>query len=237
MTPFPLIGELNNVTIVAFLWWDILEIELIELLEAEKNMWLQEEWVRHILNTKKWSKYGQTGKKSVENNLVQSHRRATVGTNCWNVNSDPNRLLQRGHCQMFARLLPGGAGIEPVCTVGRQQAGGDNVTLQCSTKKCWALPFRYLQTWTPFMETIFPIAVGSLSRTVCPAIQPTLLRISFEGHNNKCRVLSPNSPDPYPTEHMWDVLDKYVQSIEAPSRNIQDLKDQLVLVPDTTAHF
>ncbi|KAI4808546.1 hypothetical protein KUCAC02_000603, partial [Chaenocephalus aceratus] len=41
-----------------------------------------------------------------------------------------------------------------------------------------------------------------------------------------------------PVEHLWDVLDKQVRSMEAPPRNLQDIKDLLnVLVPATTAHL
>ncbi|KAK3556871.1 hypothetical protein QTP70_022374 [Hemibagrus guttatus] len=37
-----------------------------------------------------------------------------------------------------------------------------------------------------------------------------------------------NSPDFNPIEHLWDVLDKQVRSMEAPPRNLQDLKDLLL---------
>ncbi|KAK3510120.1 hypothetical protein QTP70_026836, partial [Hemibagrus guttatus] len=38
----------------------------------------------------------------------------------------------------------------------------------------------------------------------------------------------PNSSDLNPIEHLWDVLDKQVQSVEAPPRYLQDLKDLLL---------
>ncbi|KAK3534057.1 hypothetical protein QTP86_001193 [Hemibagrus guttatus] len=52
----------------------------------------------------------------------------------------------------------------------------------------------------------------------------------FDEHNNEFEVLTrpPNSPDLKPVEHLWDVLDKQVQSMEAPPRNLQDLKDLLL---------
>ena len=51
----------------------------------------------------------------------------------------------------------------------------------------------------------------------------------FEEHNNEFEVLTwpPNSPDLNPVELLWDVLDKQVQSMEAPPHNLQDLKDLL----------
>ncbi len=39
---------------------------------------------------------------------------------------------------------------------------------------------------------------------------------------------SPYSPDLNPIKHLWDVLNKQVQSMEAPLHNLQDLKDMLL---------
>ncbi|KAK3526639.1 hypothetical protein QTP70_030847 [Hemibagrus guttatus] len=52
----------------------------------------------------------------------------------------------------------------------------------------------------------------------------------FDEHNNEFEVLTcpPNSPDLNPIEHLWDVLDTQVQSMETPPRNLQDLKDLLL---------
>lgn len=46
----------------------------------------------------------------------------------------------------------------------------------------------------------------------------------LEEHNNEFEVINwpPNSE-----EHLWDVLNKRVPSIEAPPHNLQDLKDAL----------
>ncbi|KAK3519389.1 hypothetical protein QTP70_026949 [Hemibagrus guttatus] len=52
----------------------------------------------------------------------------------------------------------------------------------------------------------------------------------FDEHNNQFEVLTwpPNSPDLNPIQHLLDVLDKQVRSMEAPPRNLQDLKDLLL---------
>ncbi|KAK3555385.1 hypothetical protein QTP86_015670, partial [Hemibagrus guttatus] len=52
----------------------------------------------------------------------------------------------------------------------------------------------------------------------------------FDDHNNQFEVLTwpPNSPDLNPVQHVWDVLNKQVPSMEAPPRNLQDLKDLLL---------
>ncbi|KAK3525649.1 hypothetical protein QTP70_002558 [Hemibagrus guttatus] len=52
----------------------------------------------------------------------------------------------------------------------------------------------------------------------------------FDEHNNQFEVLTwpPNSPDLNPIQHLWDVLNKQLRSMEAPPRNLQDLKDLLL---------
>ncbi|KAK3548964.1 hypothetical protein QTP70_022657 [Hemibagrus guttatus] len=52
----------------------------------------------------------------------------------------------------------------------------------------------------------------------------------FHMHNNKFEVLAwpPNSTDLSPIKHLWDVLDKQVQSMEATPCNLQDLNDLLL---------
>ncbi|KAK3557036.1 hypothetical protein QTP70_024249 [Hemibagrus guttatus] len=52
----------------------------------------------------------------------------------------------------------------------------------------------------------------------------------FDEHNNEFEVLTwpPNSPNLNPIEHLWDVLNKQVRSMEASPHNLQDLKDLLL---------
>ncbi len=52
----------------------------------------------------------------------------------------------------------------------------------------------------------------------------------FEELNNEFEVLTwrPSSPDLNSIEHLWDVMKKQVRSMEAPPRNLQDLKDLLL---------
>jgi len=53
----------------------------------------------------------------------------------------------------------------------------------------------------------------------------------FEEHNKGFEELPwpPNYPDLNPTEHLRDVLDQQIPSMEAPPHNMQDLKDLLLM--------
>ncbi|KAK3527039.1 hypothetical protein QTP86_008668 [Hemibagrus guttatus] len=81
----------------------------------------------------------------------------------------------------------------------------------------------------PFMETLFPDVCGLFQQDNAPCHKAEMVQEWFDDHNNKFEVLTwpPNSPDLNPIQHLWDVLDKQVQSSEAPPRNLQDLKDLL----------
>lgn len=82
----------------------------------------------------------------------------------------------------------------------------------------------------PFMETVFPDGTGLFQQDNAPCHKAKMVQEWFEEHNNEFKVLTwpPNSPDLNPIEHLWDVLDKQVRSMEAPPRNLQDLKDLLL---------
>ncbi|MCI4382883.1 hypothetical protein PGIGA_G00019780 [Pangasianodon gigas] len=80
----------------------------------------------------------------------------------------------------------------------------------------------------PFMATVFPNGRGLFQYAPCHTAK--IVQEWFEEHDKVFKVLiwPPNSPDLNPIEHLWDVLDKQVQSIEHPPRNLQDLKDLLL---------
>ncbi|KAK3525325.1 hypothetical protein QTP86_029840, partial [Hemibagrus guttatus] len=63
-----------------------------------------------------------------------------------------------------------------------------------------------------------------------PCHKEKMVQEWFDEHNNQFEVLTPppNSPDLNPIQYLWDVLDKQVQSMEAPPHNLQDLKDLLL---------
>ena len=82
----------------------------------------------------------------------------------------------------------------------------------------------------PFMETVFPGGCGLFQQDNAPYHKAKMVQEWFEEHNNEFEVLTwpPNSPDLNPIEHLWDVLNKQVRSMEAPPHNLQDLKDLLL---------
>ncbi|KAJ4948457.1 hypothetical protein JOQ06_019991 [Pogonophryne albipinna] len=71
----------------------------------------------------------------------------------------------------------------------------------------------------------------SISKTAALVGCSSGLFQQVEEHQNELKVLTlpPNSPDLNPVEHLWDVLDKQVRSMEAPPRNLQDIKDLLLM--------
>ena len=80
------------------------------------------------------------------------------------------------------------------------------------------------------MVTVFPDVCGLFQQDNAPCPKTKMDQEWFDDHNNENEVLTwlPNSPDLSQIEHLWDVLDKQVQSMEAPPRNLQDLKDLLL---------
>uniref|UniRef100_A0A671YBG6 Tc1-like transposase DDE domain-containing protein n=1 Tax=Sparus aurata TaxID=8175 RepID=A0A671YBG6_SPAAU len=84
----------------------------------------------------------------------------------------------------------------------------------------------------PFIQTVFPDGSGFFQRDSTPRHTAKIVQEWFEEHNDEFTVLTwpPNSSDLNPIEHLWDVLNKQVQSMEAPPCNLQDLKDLLLIL-------
>ncbi|KAK3541531.1 hypothetical protein QTP86_029169 [Hemibagrus guttatus] len=102
--------------------------------------------------------------------------------------------------------------MAPGCTMGRRRAGGGGVMLWAMF--CW--------------ESLGPAIHVDVTLT-----RSTYLFADqewFDEHNNQFEVLTwpPNSPDLNPVQHLWDVLDKQVPTMETPPHNLQDLKDLLL---------
>ncbi|MCJ8743381.1 hypothetical protein PDJAM_G00093370 [Pangasius djambal] len=152
-------------------------------------------------------------------------------------------LLHHVDGRVRVRCLPG-VEMAPGCTMGRRQAGGGSVMLWATF--CWETlrpgihvdvtltrP-TYLNTVADqvhlFMATVFPNGSGLFQQDNAPCLTAKIVQEWFEEHDKEFKVLTwpPNSPDLNPIEHLWDVMDKQGQSMEAPPHNLQDLKDLLL---------
>ena len=80
------------------------------------------------------------------------------------------------------------------------------------------------------METVFHDDCGLDQQDNVPYHKAKMVQDWFEEHSHEFEVLTwpSNSPDLNPVKHLWDVLDKQVQSMETLTPNLQDFKNLLL---------
>ncbi|KAK3537400.1 hypothetical protein QTP70_008852 [Hemibagrus guttatus] len=82
----------------------------------------------------------------------------------------------------------------------------------------------------PFMETVFPDGCGLFQQDNASCHKTKMVQEWFDEHNNEFEMSTfpSNSTVLDLIEHLWVALDKPVRIMEAPHRNLQDLKDLLL---------
>ncbi|KAK3526254.1 hypothetical protein QTP70_020404, partial [Hemibagrus guttatus] len=82
----------------------------------------------------------------------------------------------------------------------------------------------------PFMATVLTNDSVLFQQNNDPCHTAVIVQERFEEGNKEFKLLTwpPKFPDLNPIEHLWDVLDKQVKSMEVSSYSLLDLKDLLL---------
>ncbi|KAK3531598.1 hypothetical protein QTP70_024987 [Hemibagrus guttatus] len=118
-------------------------------------------------------------------------------------------LLHHVDDRVRVHHLPG-EHMAPGCTMGRRRAGEGSVML-------WAM--FCCETLGPAIHVDVTLTLTTYLSIIADSVHPFM---------ETALTWPPNSPDLSPIEHLWDVLDKQVRSLEASSCNLHDLKDLLL---------
>ncbi|MCI4389581.1 hypothetical protein PGIGA_G00099830 [Pangasianodon gigas] len=111
--------------------------------------------------------------------------------------------------------------MAPGCTMGRRQACGGSAMLWAMF--CW-------ETSGPGIHVDVILTHTTYLNIAADQVHRFMATEWFEEYDQEFKVLTwpPDSPDLNPVEHLWDMLDKQVRSMEAQTLNLQDLKDLLL---------
>ena len=119
--------------------------------------------------------------------------------------------------------------------MGRIQAGAEAVCMHVANVSAGTY-LGYLNIYlqillqTKYMAMVFSDGGGPFQQDNAPCHTAKIVQEWFEDQEKEFKVLTwPSySPDLIPIDHLWDVLDKQVRSMEAPPHNLQDFKDLLL---------
>ncbi len=84
----------------------------------------------------------------------------------------------------------------------------------------------------PFMTTVYPSSDGYFQQDNAACHKAQIISDWFLEHDNEFTLLRwpPQSPDLYPIEHLWDVVEREIRIMYVQPKNLQQLRDAIMSI-------